>query len=337
MKPLKLFSTLTLIVVSQTLFAQTDQATIVLFRENFYMGKSFSYPIQVNGQNIVKIKNGTYYFYNVAPGTYEISAKTEIESHVSVSLNAGDSCFVRCSVLPGFWIGRPELIVVEKSYGANRLKDPIMVNISDVIYKDYRSNLVFGVLIGGGGGFEKFDAFTTTGGDNVTLSTGGGFLIGGLCTFPINKNFEVSMDLSYSMSTLSQNLKNAYGDFTRGVSKVTFWGVLPLKGDYLKLRLGGGFGGYFAGKMVLDGTDLDGHKYEFKYKPAVGFNGSTEVLYVFDKYNVSFGLLFNSVHYKIKSLTMNGATIPVSTISDDKLTKPNGGGFFISMGVGFYL
>lgn len=335
MKKIIAITAFVMLAISQNLIAQIEKATIVIFREPNFYGAAITYPVKVNGFGVVKIKNSSYFTYSIIPGTYEISAKTEKESKVNVTLFSGDTAYVRCSILPGFWVGRPELITVEKNYGITRVNDPLMINLSSIVYKEFDSKWGLGALLGGGAGFERIDAFTTTTGDNVTLSSGGGALIGGAITYRVEKNFEATFDMDYSISSLSQSLKNAEADFTRCVARFTVWGVTPLKGGFLKLKYGIGGGNYFAGKLTLDGSKIDGNTYEFKYDPAFGFHGGIELESVYDTYYLSFGLLYNSVKYKVNSFSLNSVDMPLSSILDKKISNPNGSGLMFTMGFGF--
>jgi hypothetical protein len=318
--------------------AQTDSAYIVFFRENQYFGRGFSYPVTVNGEKIAKIKNGTYFVHPVAAGRHLVMAKTETVASVELSLNPGDTCYLRCGVLMGMWVGRPEIVMVDKRYASQQILAQNLTNASQGKYVEIDSKAKLGMILGFGGGFERIDVFTTTSGDAVTLSTGGGANFGANVSYAPMKNLEIAFDMGYCISTMSQNLKNADADFGRGVARVTLWGVAPLKGEFMKLRYGGGLGSYFGGKMSIDASELGDHKYEIGYKPAIGFHGGIEFVSVLDKYYFTFGLQFQGLRYKVKDIKIDGYSIPLSMTSlDRKIESPNGGGFFLTMGLGFNL
>lgn len=79
------------------------------------MGAGIACPIRYKGKEIVELGRGKYAEWQVPPGQYILNNKT---ASVEVSVDAGETRYVRCMIKPGFLTGRADLqIVDQESFG----------------------------------------------------------------------------------------------------------------------------------------------------------------------------------------------------------------------------
>ena len=187
-----------------------------------------------------------------------------------------------------------------------------------------------GVLMTGGFGFESTPWFVDEDGDDVNLSTGGGFGIGAEYGHQFGRNFDLSFNCFFQGSTLSKSLKNASGSYNRLGITITPAIVIPVKGgDNLRFRLGAGPGLYSLGTMKIDASEVTGDKFKFKYNSALGLHG----LFLFEtnfmeRGAMNFGIRYSNIHYKFNSAGSS------ATVTEPELLNPNGSG--IDFFLGYY-
>lgn len=88
---------------------------IIMFRPGSIMGAGIACPIRYKGQEIVELGRGKFAEWQVAPGRYILNNKT---ASVEVSVDPGETRYVRCMIKAGFLTGRADLqIVDEESFG----------------------------------------------------------------------------------------------------------------------------------------------------------------------------------------------------------------------------
>lgn len=319
---------------SLTLFAQSDNenGTLVIYREPLYQGSKFSYPVEVNGVKVVSIKSGTFYVKSLPVGKYRISAKTEIESFTEVTINPFDTAFVRCGVLMGMWVGRPDIIQVDKNSAYKVLSAGILVNISSEEYKEFKAKGALGIEFGPSIGFESVDIFVIEDGKYSSISSGTGFHFGAIFTHRIHNNLEMLYQFKYQGGGLNPSLSNASANFGRGILGVSLYGVSPMQGDYLRLKFGGGVAYNFGVNMEIDGKKVDNKIYTAKYKSTVGYRLGTIFETSVNRASYWLGLHFNIVSYEITEAKLNGAPF---IFFEDKLNKPKGNGIEFTLGYQF--
>jgi len=271
----------------------------------------------INDSAVVMMKVGTLYKKSLPAGKYKVSAKTEMESGVEVNILPNDTSYVRCGVNMGFWVGRPDIIQVDKNSAKSTLSSIAFQDVSNVEYKTFVPKGSVGLLLGFNGGLERFDVFMMENNKYSTLSTGGSFNIGAQVNFILHKNIELSADIRYQGASLSPSLKNATAHFGRGVTHATVYAVAPLKNEIMKL---------------IDGSDVDGNKLEAEYNSALAIRFGTVFETTINRYGFAIGLFYNNVNYEVNKVTIN--SMPAE-FTDDKLSKPNGSN--IEFMLGYYL
>ncbi|MFT5158703.1 MAG: hypothetical protein ACI9ZD_000298 [Paracoccaceae bacterium] len=110
---------------SETEEISSTLATIVVYRGG---GMGWGIPallkpkVKLDGTPIGICRTNDKIVKTVFPGSYKISMRTDIGTNVKVTLQAGQTAFVRCTVLPiGIIVGAPSLTIVTESIARNRL------------------------------------------------------------------------------------------------------------------------------------------------------------------------------------------------------------------------
>lgn len=98
-----------------TLTGATDlpeEGKIVMFRSNTLVGAPSACPIRHEGREIVELGRGRYAEWSIAPGRYILTNKT---SSVEVSVNPGETRYVRCNMKTGMLVWRADLQVTDQA------------------------------------------------------------------------------------------------------------------------------------------------------------------------------------------------------------------------------
>ena len=98
--------------------ASTDLGKIVMYRGSSVFGAGVACPIRYKGQDIEEISRGKFAEWSVPPGRYILNNHT---SSIELSVNPGETRYVRCMIKMGFLAGRADLQVVdEESFNEHR-------------------------------------------------------------------------------------------------------------------------------------------------------------------------------------------------------------------------
>ncbi|RLA08789.1 MAG: hypothetical protein DRQ51_01175 [Gammaproteobacteria bacterium] len=175
---------------------------------------------------------------------------------------------------------------------------------------------------------------TTTAGDDITLSAGGGVGFGLNVGYVINPMLDFELSLGTQKSSMTP-VSNATGDFSRNLMLFTLKYKKTID-DKSLLRFGGGLGMYSAGKleMTFDNANIVGFKkYEQKYETATGFHITAEYVKKLQPgLHLNMGAKFYSVKYNEEdTFTTDG----VSYTSSDTETV-DGGGLDLTIGIAKY-
>ena len=315
-------------------YGYSDQiipATVFFFRLPSFAGSAAKMTIMSNGQPIMRLRNATYFKYSAEPGDYIFSLGFGSSSKVKLTVESGKDYYIKCYYNMGFWSGIPILEPIDSASGrliidGNELSEQPAETIS---IEPRRSRV--GLILSGGIGFESNPWFIDEHGDEVTLSTGGGFGIGAEYGHQFGSKFDLSINCFFQGSGLSEKLKNASGSFNRFGIAVTPAIVIPVKGgEILRFRIGAGPGIYNLGTMKIDASEITGDKYTFKYKSAFGIHG----LFLFESNFMERGLMnlgirYSNIHYNFNP---EGSS---DLVTEPKLLKPDGSGIDFILGYNF--
>jgi len=90
-----------------------DKALVYFYREGKFVGSMISYNIRHNEQIIGALANGTYFYYEVDPGTHTFTANTEAKSSRTLTVEAGKTYYISGRVEVGVLAGRPALSIAD--------------------------------------------------------------------------------------------------------------------------------------------------------------------------------------------------------------------------------
>ncbi|UOO75863.1 DUF2846 domain-containing protein [Neisseria sp. Dent CA1/247] len=85
------------------------QSKLYVYRSPSFKGSAIHYDVYAGEHKIGNIRNGGYLSKELAPGEYEIWAKTEARRSVTIPLRANEIQCVKASVGFGAFVGRPKL------------------------------------------------------------------------------------------------------------------------------------------------------------------------------------------------------------------------------------
>lgn len=90
---------------------------IVMFRTGGIIGAAIACPIRYKGGELIELGRGKYGEWSVKPGRYILTNKT---ASVEITVDPGETRYVRCQIKPGFLTGRADLQIVDaESFKAN--------------------------------------------------------------------------------------------------------------------------------------------------------------------------------------------------------------------------
>ncbi len=187
-----------------------------------------------------------------------------------------------------------------------------------------------------GFGFDPVDVGRTNDGDKVTISGGGGFGIDLGLGFALTPIIDLDFDLGGQQSTLTPSVTNADGTFDRSFLLATVKFKVPTS-ETGQFKWGFGLGSYNNGKLDIDTTGaINGAHTIVKYDDALGVHLTGEFeRFIGPATSVNFGAKMYFVKYKAKSVTNNGATVPVSGLGSD-VKDFDGSGMDFMIGINQY-
>lgn len=90
--------------------AQDTPGKIVMFRPGAIMGMGVACPIRYDGKEVVELGRNKFAEWTVPAGRYILTNKT---ASVEVTVDPGETRYVRCQIKTGFMTGRADLQIVD--------------------------------------------------------------------------------------------------------------------------------------------------------------------------------------------------------------------------------
>lgn len=184
-----------------------------------------------------------------------------------------------------------------------------------------------------GSGFSKPVVGTTTSGEKVTLSGGGG--IGGEFNagYGISRVLDAEASIGFQQSELSEDVSNASGTFKRSYLLATLKYKIPVS-DSAQVRLGGGIGYYMSPIFDFDARRAESTRTIIKYDNAIGFHLTGEFERMINTFSITIGGKYYNVSYNAKSVKIV-VPLPTSGLKDE-FRNYDGSGFDVTFGVNKY-
>lgn len=312
--------------------SDTLACKMVFYRDNSVYGAALSQKVFVNNEQVVKLRNNTYFEYACNPGTYVVRVNNILESEMLMKLAAGKTYYFRFGYRAGFWTSVPEFILVDSLSAYPAIHNGTMRQLDGSNTPIVRPADRVGLTIAIGGGLVSHNVITMVDGSKSAISYGGGVGFGLKYGHEFNRNFDMSIDLNYATSSLRPPVKNATVSFDRFFVGLTPAVIIPIDGgDAMRVKIGAGPDYYmYSYADVATGNLNYGFNDKWKYDPAFGFHISANFEMNFtDSWSINYGLKYYNVQYKFKSGDNSSPT-------DSWALKPDGSGIEMAVGVNYH-
>jgi hypothetical protein len=100
------------------------QGRIYFYREGGIMGAAIQPTIYLNGETTGgRSKPGDYFYVDRPAGSYQVSTTTEKKESLGITLDAGQSVYVKTEMSMGFFAGHLQPVLKDAATAANEIKD----------------------------------------------------------------------------------------------------------------------------------------------------------------------------------------------------------------------
>jgi hypothetical protein len=100
-----------------------DSAILFVYRPSKFAGSAVSFKIQVNSKEAGRLSSGGCMVFFVKPGVIDVVASSEAEVPLKImDAKAGQAYYVKCSIKPGVFVGRPSLVLVPEEVADGEIK-----------------------------------------------------------------------------------------------------------------------------------------------------------------------------------------------------------------------
>ncbi len=96
---------------------------IFFYRDASAFGAAMRAPIYLNGELVGKSEPGGFFYVDRPPGNYEASCSTEVERHVTFTLDSGENAYVETTVSFGVLVGRINPTLVDPAHGNKEIQN----------------------------------------------------------------------------------------------------------------------------------------------------------------------------------------------------------------------
>jgi len=100
-----------------------NQARIVFFRNTSFVGADLQTGIMYDGAVVGNSKPGSYFYIDTTPGTHDVSTTGDPNSHLELTLTAGETSYVKTGMGLGQFAGRIEPELVSAGRAQNELPE----------------------------------------------------------------------------------------------------------------------------------------------------------------------------------------------------------------------
>lgn len=102
---------------------KAGEGRLYVYRESSMMGAAIQPSVLVNGKVAGQSKPGGFFFVDLPPGSVEVSTSTEVEKKLSLTLDAGQTRYVRTVIGFGLLVGRVYPELVDNAAGAKAVAE----------------------------------------------------------------------------------------------------------------------------------------------------------------------------------------------------------------------
>lgn len=83
-----------------------SKGRIYFYRPDTMFGAAVTSDINLNGKVVGRSERGSFFFVDENPGSQKVATSTEVEKHLTFTLEPGQTKYVRTSVSMGVMVGR---------------------------------------------------------------------------------------------------------------------------------------------------------------------------------------------------------------------------------------
>jgi hypothetical protein len=108
-------------MLDQLATVPANTGRIVFYREDTIVGAAIQPGIHLDGALVGESKPGGFFFSDVVPGTHRVSARTEVETAVSVTVGDGQTRYLRSAITIGVLAGHVQFTMVREDEARRQL------------------------------------------------------------------------------------------------------------------------------------------------------------------------------------------------------------------------
>ena len=101
---------------------KATEGRLYVYRSSSMLGAAIQ-PNVVNGKVAGESKPGGFFFVDLPAGTVEVSTSTEVEKKLTLTLDAGQTRYVRTTIGFGLMVGRVYPELVDNAQGAKEIAE----------------------------------------------------------------------------------------------------------------------------------------------------------------------------------------------------------------------
>ncbi len=102
---------------------KATEGRLYVYRSGSMLGAAIQPNVVVNGKVAGESKPGGFFFVDLPPGTVEVSTSTEVEKKLTLTLDAGQTRYVRTTIGFGLMVGRVYPELVDNAQGAKEIAE----------------------------------------------------------------------------------------------------------------------------------------------------------------------------------------------------------------------
>lgn len=100
-----------------------DTGRIYVYRSGGFAGSAIQPDVKLNGEVVGSAVPKGFFYVDRKPGTYEILTSTEVDRKLSLTLENGQTRYVRLGISMGFFVGHVYPELVEPEVGQKEIQD----------------------------------------------------------------------------------------------------------------------------------------------------------------------------------------------------------------------
>lgn len=108
---------------AKTVTAPAGDVSRIYFYRPSAFGAAVQPEVRLNGEVVGRAVSHGYFYVDRAPGAYEVTTTTEVERKLSLTLDRGQTRYVRLNISLGFFVGHVYPELVDDDVAGREIKD----------------------------------------------------------------------------------------------------------------------------------------------------------------------------------------------------------------------